>query len=272
MTDPAAIAAARDLLRNAKYIAVMSGAGVSAESGVPTFRGITSGGLWRGEEGPEVATPRRWAKQPGLVWEFYNYRRSVMADKQPNAAHHALAELERRTVADGRGFHLITQNIDDLHIAAGSQTITRLHGSIWLTRCTRCHNVRENRDRPIAPAFDGNDGPEGEGQRREYSDDEMPRCGVDGCRGIIRPHVVWFGEMLDEVNLRAADTASRECDVFLVVGTSAVVYPAAMYAPLARQRGAKVIEVNLEPTEMSSSFDFAFHDKAGTIMPQLIDW
>ena len=265
------IRGARELLQAAVHVAVMSGAGVSAESGVATFRGATSGGLWRGTDPTQIASPTAWQRNPGLVWEFYNYRRRLMADKQPNPAHHALARLEHRMTASGRSFRLITQNIDDLHLAAGSQTVTRLHGSIWKVRCDYCHEVSDNRDVPITPAFEGNDGPEEGREVQPYTHDDFPLCRDDRCRGKLRPHVVWFGETLDEVDLAAASHAANHCDVFLIVGTSALVYPAAMFAPLAQARGAKLIEVNLEATPMSSVCEFAFQGKAGEILPLLID-
>ena len=220
---------------------MLTGAGVSADSGIPTFRGAA--GLWKQFRPEDLATPEAFARDPKLCWEWYDWRRGLIAAVQPNPGHMALAELERRAPS----FMLITQNVDGLHQRAGSKSVVEVHGSIWTLRCTECK--REWQD--LSPALD-----------------LPPHC---QCGGMARPGVVWFGENLDPTAWAAAKHAAINCDVFLVAGTSAVVYPAAGLAPLARREGAKVIEVNLEVTPLSEEVDFAFTGSSGVILPQLID-
>lgn len=253
-------------LRGARKVAVLTGAGVSAESGVPTFRG--AGGMWRRWDATSLATPEAWSRDPGLVWEFYNYRRQVVRDCAPNPAHYALAELEARLRDAGRTFTLVTQNIDGLHEAAGSKAMVRLHGSLWQVRCLRCEKVIENRDVPITPAFEGSGSPDPEAHARRFTEAELPHC---ACSGVLRPHVVWFGEMLAERDLVGAADAIDHCDVLIVVGTSAVVYPAAGFVPLAKRQGAVVAEVNVEPSAVNEVCDYFFAGKAGEVLPGLLD-
>jgi NAD-dependent deacetylase len=236
-----ALASARDCLSASRSIAVLTGAGISAESGVPTFRG--AGGLWRDFRPEELATPEAFARDPKLVWEWYDWRRSVIARVEPNAGHRALVSLESRT----ENFCLITQNVDGLHDRAGSRRITKLHGDLWTLRCTECgREVRDERV-PLEPL--------------------PPRC---NCGSLMRPGVVWFGESLSPDAMKAASAAAQSCEVFLVVGTSSVVYPANALPALARQSGARVIEVNLEPTELSALADISLRGRSGELMPQLI--
>ncbi|TNF32237.1 MAG: NAD-dependent deacylase [Deltaproteobacteria bacterium] len=261
-----AIAEFRAALRSATSVMVLSGAGVSAESGVPTFRG--AGGLWRRWSATELATPEAWARDAGLVWEFYDYRRRRMADVQPNPAHHALAAFEARWSAAGRELELVTQNIDGLHEQAGSRAVTRLHGSIWHVRCLRCGAVTPNRDVPITPAYEGAGDPDPHAHARRFTADDLPRC---ACSGILRPHVVWFGESLAEEDLGRAVAAAERCDALIVVGTSAVVYPAAGLIPLARRSGAVVCEINLSPTPATNGVDYHFCGPAGVVLPELLE-
>lgn len=232
---------ARAWVEEAANVAVLTGAGISAESGIPTFRG--AGGLWRQFRAGDLATPEAFRRDPHLSWEWYDWRRGVLAKAQPNAGHYALAELERRKPQ----FTLITQNVDGLHRQAGSSAVLEIHGSIWTLRCTCCG--REWLDRSVPLTL-------------------LPRCAI--CRGLARPGVVWFGENLNPKIWAAAEEAASSSDVFLVVGTSAVVYPAAGLAPLARSARAKVIEVNIEPTPMSGLVDCALTGRAGEILPELI--
>ena len=227
-------------LSGAQSVAVLTGAGVSAESGVPTFRG--KDGLWKQHRAVDLATPEAFCRDPRLVWEFYNWRRELLAPLKPNAAHEALAKLEDRAPR----FTLVTQNIDDLHRVAGSRTVLELHGNIWRVRCTRCGTVKEERRSPLPP---------------------LPRCA--DCGGLLRPHVVWFGESLDAEVLAGAYEAAEGCDVMLVAGTSGVVQPAASMGLHARERGAFVAEINLEPTPCSHLFHMSLLGKAGDILPQV---
>jgi len=228
----------RALLRRAGHVAVLSGAGISAESGIPTFRG--AGGLWRNFRPEELATPEAFDRDPATVWEWYLWRRELIAQAEPNAGHFALAKLEERIPQ----FSLITQNVDGLHDRAGSRHILKVHGDIWINRCRDCR--RETARLP----------PE-----------RPPRC---ACGGLLRPGVVWFGEALPQDVWREAERAAGEADVLLVVGTSAQVYPAAGLVPYAQRNGAAVIEVNPEVTPFSDSIDYCLRGPAGEILPQIV--
>ena len=219
---------------------VLTGAGVSAESGVPTFRGAE--GLWRNFNPQELATPEAFEADPRLVWEWYDWRRSIIAGIRPNPAHYALAELERRSP----GFTLITQNVDGLHGAAGSRNVLEIHGSIWTVRCVECGNSSENRDVPIKI---------------------LPRC---SCGGLLRPGVVWFGESLPEEVLYRAFEAASSADCMLVIGTSGIVQPAASLAARAKGAGAFVAEINPEATPLSDIMDARLPGKAAELMPRLV--
>ncbi|HLI85741.1 MAG TPA: NAD-dependent deacylase [Bryobacteraceae bacterium] len=232
---------ARRRLASAASVAVLTGAGISAESGIPTFRG--AGGLWKNFRPEELATPEAFARNPRLVWEWYDWRRQAIAKAGPNPAHRGLVQLEQ---AKPR-FTLITQNVDGLHDAAGSRRILKLHGDIWHLRCTACGADWIDRRAPL--------------------DTIPPLC---ACGAQARPGVVWFGEMLPPGILDEAQRAAAAAQVFLVIGTSALVYPAAALAPYARRSGATVIEINLEPTPFSDIVDFAFHGKAGDLLPKLV--
>jgi NAD-dependent deacetylase len=226
----------------AESVAVLTGAGISAESGVPTFRGAD--GLWRKYKVTELATPEAFAENPELVWEFYNWRRELISGVACNPAHKALAELEKKVPH----FTLITQNIDGLHLKAESRNLIEIHGNIWKVRCTGCGEIRLDRSLDMG---------------------RSPRC--KKCGGALRPHVVWFGEALDQDLLQQAVTASRSCNVMLVIGTSAVVQPAASLAFEAKAAGATVAEINLERTSQSDYMDFTLTGKAGQIVPKLIE-
>ena len=232
---------ARALLQQAERVAVLTGAGISAESGVPTFRGAA--GLWKQFRAEDLATPEAFERNPELVWEWYDWRRSLIAKVNPNPGHRALAELERRTPH----FTLVTQNVDGLHGRAGSKAILEIHGSIWDLRCTRC--------------------------RRWWRDDTVPLRSTPHCEcgGLARPGVVWFGENLPSDIWKRSRDAVESCDVFLVVGTSAVVYPAASLIPVAASAGAKIIEINVEATAVSRLVNVALTGPAGEILPKLLD-
>jgi NAD-dependent deacetylase len=229
-------------LTESERVAVLTGAGISAESGVPTFRG--KDGLWQGFRATDLATPEAFARDPKLVWNFYNWRRELLAPLQPNPAHKALIRLEEKVPQ----FSLITQNIDDLHRRAGSKNLVELHGNIWMVRCTRCHVVHRNEEVPLP---------------------ELPAC--KECEGLLRPHVVWFGEQLEPAILDKAIAAIRSCGTMLVIGTSALVQPAASLAIVAKEQGARVVEINLEPTPYSHKLDLALQGKAGEILPQVVE-
>ena len=247
------LARARDLIENARRILVLTGAGVSAESGVPTFRG--DGGLWKTFRAEELATPGAFARDPRLVWEWYQWRRDLVARCVPNAAHHALARLA--LVRDG--VTIATQNVDGLHAraaheVAGANEATRalpleLHGSLFATRCAAC----------------GRDA--GEVTIDATSLATLARC---PCGGLLRPGVVWFGENLDAAVLDAATTAAAQADVAVVVGTSALVHPAAGLASHTLAHGGAVIEVNPDTTPLSGRAPVALRGAAGTVVPALL--
>lgn len=257
------MSAFREVFAKAKNIVVLSGAGISAESGVPTFRG--AGGYWRVYQAQQLATPEAFEDNPSLVWEFYSYRREVMQSKHPNPAHIAIAELEKRFKPQGRTVTVITQNIDELHRRAGSANILELHGSLFKTRCTDCEKVLENFDSPICPALKDKGSPSPDASDATIPLAELPTC--KKCGGLLRPHVVWFGESLDTAVTDAASDAMAECDLCLLVGTSSVVYPAAGYAPMLAARGVPVAEFNLEVTPVTGNFKFHFQGKCGEILP-----
>ena len=232
---------ARAWLTEATSLAVLTGAGISAESGIPTFRG--AGGLWKNHKPEELATAEAFAKDPRMVWEWYNWRREIIAKAQPNAAHRALVELEKRKPR----FTLITQNVDGLHDRAGSGKILRLHGDIWRMRCTSCGANWPDRRAPLPKL--------------------PPHC---ACGGVTRPGVVWFGEPMPEGMMKEAEHAVTSAQVLLVIGTSAVVYPAASLIPYAAKAGAKVIEINTDDTAATPTMNCALRGPAAELLPQLL--
>ncbi|XP_017535474.3 NAD-dependent protein deacylase sirtuin-5, mitochondrial isoform X1 [Manis javanica] len=262
------VAEFRKLFAKAKHVVIISGAGVSAESGVPTFRG--AGGYWRRWQAQDLATPQAFARNPSQVWEFYHYRREVMQSKLPNPGHLAIAKCEARLGKQGRRVTVITQNIDELHRKAGTKNLLEIHGSLFKTRCTSCGAVAENYKSPICPALSGKGAPEPETQDARIPVEELPRCEEAGCRGLLRPHVVWFGENLDPAILEEVDRQLALCDLCLVVGTSSLVYPAAMFAPQVSARGVPVAEFNMETTPATNRFRFHFQGPCGTTLPEAL--
>jgi NAD-dependent deacetylase len=235
------LAQAASLISRARRIAVLTGAGISAESGILTFRGL--GGLWQGRDPFSLATPEAFRADPTLVWEFYNWRRALVSQAAPNPGHVALAELATRVPS----LTLITQNVDRLQQRAGSRDVLELHGNLYDMRCVDCGQTADRTGVTLPP---------------------LPTCDV--CGSLARPAVVWFGEALPPATWSAAELAARSSDLLLVVGTSAVVYPAAGLVDTARIAGACVIEVNLEHTPVSTSVDIGLYGKAGEILPLLV--
>ncbi len=232
----------RDRLAGPGPILALTGAGVSAESGLATFRG--PGGMWEGRDPAELATPAAFAADPLTVWRFYAWRREQAAAAAPNPAHLALAALER-----GRSdFRLVTQNVDGLHERAGNERVLRLHGSLWRLRCT-------------AEGREFND-------RRADLVELPPRC---DCGALLRPGVVWFGEALPLETLAEAERAAATAAVVLVAGTSSMVYPAAALPRVARAAGAYVVEINPEPTPLTAEVDEHLAGPAGEVLPRVVE-
>jgi len=231
---------ARIVVQTARSITILTGAGISAESGIPTYR--DENGLWSKYKAEDFSSVDAFARDPQTVWDWYRDRRIVMGDAKPNAGHLALAAIEQQSLQ----CTLFTQNIDGLHQQAGSRYVTEMHGSAWKLRCTEC--LEEWTDMGSLP--------------------DLPRC--SHCRGLARPAVVWFGEKLSQKSMGDAMRAMR-CDVLLVVGTSGLVNPVASLIPLARQYKAQIIEVNLAETEVTQYADFSLFGKASEILPQLAE-
>ena len=231
----------KDKLEKANTVTVLTGSGLSADSGIPTFRG--KDGLWKEYRAEELATPEAFSKNPCLVWEWYDWRRGIIAAREPSAGHYIIAELEKLFTR----FHLITQNVDGLHEKAGSTNPIEIHGNIWKVRCTRCHRISFDFDVPIHI---------------------LPTC--KECGGLLRPHIIWFGEQLDDIDMEKSYAAVENSDVLLVIGTSGIVHPAASFAGIAKRRGAYLVEINLEKTPISEEMDITILGKAKDILPLLI--
>ncbi len=229
-----------DVLRRAERVVALTGSGVSAESGVPTFREAQTG-LWERFDPQELATPEAFAREPRLVWEWYEWRRTLVERAEPNAGHLALAELERRLPT----FDLVTQNVDGLHQRAGSRRVAELHGNILRSKCSFEGTIVDDYDPGEAPP-------------------PCPNCGAP-----LRPDVVWFGEPLPTEAFEAASEAARACDVFLSVGTSSLVHPAAGLPFEALENGGVLVEVNPDETPLSAHADHVLRGPAGEVLPRL---
>jgi NAD-dependent deacetylase len=248
--DSEVLASAADLLQQAQRIAILTGAGISAESGIPTFRDSLTG-LWQRFDAVDLATPEAFQRDKALVWGWYEWRRMKVMRAQPNPGHWALAELARQVPASA----LITQNVDDLHERAGSQDVIHLHGSLLAPRCFACA-------RAYTFADEIPNEPEG---GRQLQPPKCPHCG-----GYIRPGIVWFGETLPEDAWHKAETAVRACDVLLAIGTSGLVYPAAGLPTVAREGGKPVILVGPNPTGLDDIASHILRGEAGEILPALM--
>ena len=229
-------------LQTARRVTALTGAGVSQESGLRTFRDAQKG-LWSQYRPEDLASPQAFARDPQLVWEWYSLRRERVREVQPNPGHYALAEMASR-IPD---FRLVTQNVDGLHWKAGSPAVIELHGNLQRVKCSACSKLAET-----WTAAEG----------------EIPRC--EDCGGLLRPDVVWFGERLPRAELEAAVQAARACQVFFSIGTSGLVQPAASLAYAAYNRGALVVEINAERTPLSAKADHIFLGKSGEILPELV--
>ena len=229
-------------LRTLHRVAVLTGAGASQESGLRTFRDAQTG-LWAQYKPEDLASPQAFARDPKLIWDWYAWRREAIKGVRPNAGHYALVEIEKRI----QHFTLITQNVDGLHRMAGNQNVLELHGNIQRVRCSECYLFTETWD---------------------DDSEAVPHCAV--CGGLLRPDVVWFGEALPREQLEAAVEAARTCDIFISIGTSGVVQPAASLGFAAHNRGAVVVEINAEATPLTPKADFFLQGKSGEILPELV--
>jgi NAD-dependent deacetylase len=228
-----------EVLENAEYLIAVTGAGISRESNVPTFRGAD--GLWRNYNAMELATPDAFRRNPSLVWEWYSWRQGLIAGCDPNPGHVTLFKWEDLGLLKA----LITQNVDGLHRRAGSKNILEVHGDLWAVKCTSC----SYKGRLEAPA------------------EGIPTC--PDCGGNLRPDVVWFGESLDRSVISKVYTELEKADVCLVIGTSALVQPAASFPLVVKQRGGIIIEINIEQTPLTNSVDYHLSGKSGEVLPLL---
>lgn len=229
------------ILNAAKRVAVITGAGISQESGVPTFRG--EGGLWKQFRAEELATPEAFQRNPVLVWEWYDYRRGICQKAEPNPGHLVLAEMENYF----EEFLLITQNVDGLHGRAGNRKILEIHGNIWKARCTVCRKIYENFEVPLI---------------------KIPvRC--PDCDSIARPHIVWFGENYDTEILWEANEFLSKSDIVLIIGTSGMVQIPVQLTEIAKRNGATTIEINPEKSHLTNIVSFHLEGKSGIILPEL---
>lgn len=235
--------AAANLLKRARRPLALAGAGLSAESGVPTFR--DKDGLWRNYRPEDLATPQAFRRDPQTVWEWYAWRRDKIAACAPNPAHRALVDLEARFPE----FWLITQNVDGLSRIAGAQRVIEFHGNIWINRCNHCGQEREDHATPA------------------NLDNTCPHCETKA----LRPGVVWFGEAIDPGHMRKARELVAACDLFFVLGTSAKVYPAAGFIPMAREAGAAVVEINPDATPMTGQATVVLREKVGVALPRIVE-
>ena len=240
--QPDLVVRAAGALSRARHVCVLTGAGISAESGIPTFRDAMTG-LWANFRPEDLATPEAFARDPKFVWQWYEWRRELIRQARPNAGHLALVELARRVPR----LTLVTQNVDGLHQRAGSPSVVEYHGNILRDRCVAEQVVAE---------------------RSRESGGDLPRCAA--CGGLLRPDVVWFGEMIPGDALLAAEAGAQDCDAFLSIGTSSLVYPAAGLAEVALRRGVPVIELNPNPTDLTPLADVALRAPSGEALPQLV--
>jgi NAD-dependent deacetylase len=240
---PGLVERAAQLLRRARHVCVLTGAGISAESGIPTFREAQEG-LWSRYDPLDLATPEGFARDPALVWRWYRWRRELVRAAQPNAGHRALVDLGRRV----ERLTLVTQNVDGLHQRAGSPSVLEYHGNILRDRCSAEQRIVEDGE----PA----------------DSDGLPHCAA--CGALLRPDVVWFGEAIPGAAMQAADAAARDCDLFVSIGTSSLVYPAAGLAEIALARGVPVLEINPNPTDLSARADLVLAGPSGSVLPRLL--
>lgn len=236
------MARAVEWLKDTRFLLVITGAGISAESGIPTFRGAD--GLWKQYRAEELATPYAFQRDPKTVWEWYDWRRGIIGKAEPNPGHYAIKELEEIFP----GFHLITQNVDGLHGRTGIKNIVEIHGNLWRVRCERDGAVSMLLEEPLKEI--------------------PPKC--PNCGSLLRPDVVWFGESIPTMALNTSYRLMEQCDTLIVAGTSGAVYPVASFPESVKAGGGFVIEINIEPTPISSIADVTIIGKSGDILPEIV--
>ncbi len=241
------------ILKASKSLFVLTGAGISAESGIPTFRGAD--GLWKNYSATDLATTEAFERNPELVWEWYHWRQGIILNAKPNPAHYAVTELEKRSDK----FLLLTQNVDNLHQRAGSKNVLELHGNIFRTQCRSCGKITNHRIESECSGLI---------HRTPRTVNNLPKC---DCGGLLRPDVVWFGEAIPQDIWQATLEFLADADVAIVCGTSGVVWPAAAIPEMAKRSGAKTIEINLEPTPITPIVDVSILGKAGEILPKIVE-
>jgi len=229
-------------LKKAENVLFFTGAGISAESGIPTFRG--ENGIWKKFKPEELANFNAFISNPDLVWEWYQYRRKIASQSEPNPGHYTIAEFEKHF----KNITVVTQNVDNLHRRAGSSKIYELHGNIERNFCIECKTFYDSNEIKVS--------------------EKVPRC--ENCGGLIRPDVVWFGEALPQDVFTASEKEAENCDICFVVGTSAVVYPAAYIPITAKSSKAYMVEINIEPTEITRACDISLFGKSGEVLPKLL--
>lgn len=258
----------RKLVKNASHIVVITGAGISADSGVPTYEG--SWGMWRGFPSHMLDNEIMFSQKPEVVWEFNQFRRHCVLQAKPNMAHIALAKYERFLNSEGKGRKLtvITQNIDELHTKAGSKNVIEMHGSLFRTKCVSCGHIEMNRKNPICPVLKGRGNPL-PGPYPKIKVNDLPHCTQPNCTGLLRPHIVWYGEPLLKDSIEKAEVAIKTADLGLLVGTSSKVMPVAFYAPSLANRGVHVAEFNLEPVAAAGSVTYYFEGSCADTLPEV---
>jgi NAD-dependent deacetylase len=230
---------AADIITSTKSLFVLTGAGISAESGIPTFRGAQ--GLWKNYSATDLATPQAFERNPVLVWEWYQWRQGLISKAGPNPGHHALVAFEKKIPH----FLLLTQNVDNLHQRAGSKNVLELHGNIFRTRCLQCGKIAAYKN---------------------TENDPLPKC---SCQGLLRPDVVWFGETIPQHIWHESQKFLKQADTALICGTSGVVWPAASIPEIARLNNVQTIEINLEPTPVTAIVDLSIIGKTGEVLPDI---
>ncbi|MEM7453552.1 MAG: NAD-dependent deacylase [Planctomycetota bacterium] len=243
-----------DLVLSADHVVALTGAGVSAESGIPTFRDAMTG-LWAMYQAEELATPEAFRRNPSLVWNWYQWRKQLVLEKSPNAGHVAIKELSDIVSR----FSLITQNVDGLHQKAGSRNVIELHGNIRRSICFDNRHLQEEAEGAGLMDVDFD---------IESNHEPPPEC--PQCGSMLRPDVIWFGEALNPGYLNAASEAAMTCEVFFSIGTSSLVHPAASLAEFAKHSGARIVEVNPNPTPLTPIVDYALHGAGGEVLPELV--